>query len=104
MVFSMEVIDTETIKNEIIEQVKPVPEEVTKIKELAENNVSEIMTLDLESLEKRKLVLKSIDALEWTHSGTQPKEFFAADFGGEFFQNGDDGVPLQRASWFTKRN
>jgi len=53
MVFSIEVTDTETIKKEIIEQVKPVPEEVTKLKELAESNVSEIMTLDIESLEKR---------------------------------------------------
>ena len=62
MAFSMEVTDTETIKKEIIEQVKPVPEDVTKIKELAESNVSEIMTLDIESLEKKKLILQSIEA------------------------------------------
>lgn len=62
MAFSMEVTNTDEIKKEIIEQVKPIPEEVAKLKALAENNVSEIMTLDLESLEKRKAILQSIEA------------------------------------------
>lgn len=62
MGFSMEVTDTEAIKKEIVEQVKPVPEEVAKLKAIADNNVSEIMTLDIESLEKRKLMLQSIEA------------------------------------------
>jgi len=61
MGFSMEVTDTELVKQEIIEQVKPVPEEVAKLKELAENNVAEIMTLDLDSLDKRKIMIQSID-------------------------------------------
>lgn len=61
MGFSMEVTDTESVKQEIAEQVKPVPEEVAKLKELADNNVTEIMTLDLDSLEKRKAILKSVE-------------------------------------------
>jgi uncharacterized protein YaaN involved in tellurite resistance len=61
MGFSMEVTDTETIKKEIVEQVKPLPEEVVKLKELANNNVSELMTLNLDSLEERKSILKSIE-------------------------------------------
>jgi len=61
MGFSMEVTDTDAIKKEIIEEVKPVPEEVAKLKKIAEDNVSEILTLDLGSLEKRKTILSSIE-------------------------------------------
>ena len=61
MGFSMEVTDTEVIKKEIEEQVKPLPEEVTKLKELANSNVTELMTLNLDSLEERKSILKSIE-------------------------------------------
>ncbi|AZS13880.1 toxic anion resistance protein [Paenibacillus lutimineralis] len=61
MSFSMEVISPEELKNAIEEQVKPEPEEVTELKVLASNNVSAILDLDLDSLEKRKDILQSID-------------------------------------------
>ena len=62
MSFTMDVTDLENVKKEIVEQIKPVPEEVTELKRQAENNVSEIMKIDLDSLEKRKAILKSIDS------------------------------------------
>ncbi|NTV79758.1 MAG: toxic anion resistance protein, partial [Clostridiales bacterium] len=61
MGFSMEVSDTDSIKQEIIEQVKPVPQEAAKLKELADNNVTELIAIDMDSLEQRKSVLKSIE-------------------------------------------
>ncbi|MEJ6950760.1 toxic anion resistance protein [Natronospora cellulosivora (SeqCode)] len=61
MGFSMEVMDTESVKKEVVEQVKPVPEEIVKLKELAENNASQIMDVDMDSLEKRKSILNSIE-------------------------------------------
>lgn len=61
MGFSMEVPDTEAIKKEIEQQVKPDTEEVEKIKELADSNVNELLKIDLGSLEERKIVLKSIE-------------------------------------------
>ncbi|MDF2927150.1 MAG: KlaA protein [Paenibacillaceae bacterium] len=60
--FSMEVIDPEKIKSVIEEQVKPEPAEVTQLKELARNNVSSILEMDIESLEKRQTVLQSMDS------------------------------------------
>ncbi|MBM7556756.1 toxic anion resistance protein [Halanaerobacter jeridensis] len=60
MEFSMEVMDKESVKEEIVEQVEPVSEEMTKLKELAAENASEIMELDLDSLEKRKTVINSV--------------------------------------------
>lgn len=61
MSFTMEIPSQEEIKVAIEQEVKPVPEEVAKLKEIAEANVSTIMTLDFESLEKRKEILQSID-------------------------------------------
>lgn len=61
MGFSMNVCDTEEIKNDVIEAVKPEKEEVKKLKVLSDNNVEAVMNLDMDSLEDRKLILKSID-------------------------------------------
>lgn len=62
MGFSMEVSDLDVIKEEILEEVKPVPEEVQKLQEIASNNVTEIMKIDLDSLEERQTLVKSIEA------------------------------------------
>ncbi|WP_136605244.1 toxic anion resistance protein [Paenibacillus dokdonensis] len=62
MSFSMEVASPEEIKAAIEQEVKPVPEEVAKLQELADSNVAAIMDLDVESLEKRKEILQSIDS------------------------------------------
>ncbi|OBZ17640.1 MULTISPECIES: toxic anion resistance protein [Bacillales] len=62
MSFTMEVISEEKLKSAIEEQVKPEPEEIKQLKELALNNVSTILALDMESLEKRRAVLQSIDS------------------------------------------
>lgn len=61
MNFSMEIPDTEAIKNEIIEQVKPDSKEVVKLKELADKNVTELLQVNIDSLEDRKSILKSIE-------------------------------------------
>lgn len=97
MGFSMEVTDTEAIKKEIVEQVKPVPEEVTKLKKLAESNVSEIMTLDLESLEKRKLILQSIEAFGMdTLQNSAKKNSLLQVSVGNFSKMGDEGGIVAR--------
>lgn len=58
----MEIASPEKLKTAIEEEVKPVPEEVKQLKELAANNVSSILELDIESVEKRKEVLQSIES------------------------------------------
>ncbi|ULO05217.1 toxic anion resistance protein [Paenibacillus sp. 19GGS1-52] len=62
MSFTMEVPSAEKLKSVIEEQIKPEPEEVSQLKELAINNVSSILDMDIESLDKRKAVLQSIDS------------------------------------------
>ena len=61
MSFSMEIAGEEELKAVVEEQVKPVPEEVVKLKAQAEQNVLTIMELDLDSLEKRKNILATVE-------------------------------------------
>ena len=62
MAFTMVVPDEAAIKNAVQEQVKPVPEEVARLQAVAESNVAEIMTLDLDEFAKRKDILQSIES------------------------------------------
>ena len=62
MSFTMVVPDEAAIKNAVQEQVKPVPEEVARLQEVAEGNVAEIMTLDIDEFAKRKDILQSIES------------------------------------------
>jgi uncharacterized protein YaaN involved in tellurite resistance len=62
MAFTMEVPSEEAIKNEVLEQVKPVPEEVARLQAVAESNVAEIMTLDIDEFAKKEDILRSIES------------------------------------------
>ena len=62
MAFTMEVPDEAAIKKEVLEQVKPVPEEVAQLQAVAESNVAEIMTLDIDEFAKKKDILQSIES------------------------------------------
>jgi uncharacterized protein YaaN involved in tellurite resistance len=92
MGFSMEVADEKILKNEIAEQVKPVPEEVAKLRDLAQNNVTEIMTMDIESLEKRKSMLQSIESFGVeTMKNSAEKSTLLQVSVGNFSKMGDEG-------------
>lgn len=61
MSFTMEVVSPEEIKQAIAQEVKPEPEEVKLLREQATNNVATILNLDIDSMEKRSEIVKSID-------------------------------------------
>lgn len=92
MSFTMEVISPEEIKTAIEEQVKPEPEEVTQLKELAANNVQAIMELDIESLEKRRQVLQSIDnfGVNTMRSSSEKNALLQVQV-GKLSKTGDEG-------------
>ncbi|MDF2725296.1 MAG: KlaA protein [Paenibacillus sp.] len=92
MSFSMEVVNPNEIKAAIEEQVKPVPEEFAKLKEAADNNVAHIMALDVESLEKRRDVLQSIEAFGLTtmRSSSEKNSLLQVSV-GNLSKTGDDG-------------
>jgi uncharacterized protein YaaN involved in tellurite resistance len=88
----MEVASPEEIKAVIEEEVKPVPEEVAKLKELADSNVAAIMDLDLDSLEKRKEILQSIDTFGLnTMRMSSDKNTMLQVSVGKLSQTGDEG-------------
>ncbi|MBW5446544.1 toxic anion resistance protein [Cohnella sp. CFH 77786] len=92
MSFSMEVASPEEIKAAIEQEVKPVPEEVAKLKELADSNVSAILSLDIESLEKRKEILQSIEAFGMgTMKSSSEKNALLQVSVGHLSRTGDEG-------------
>lgn len=92
MAFSMEVPSQETIKAAIEQEVKPVPEEVAKLKEAADANVAAIMALDLDSLDKRREILQSIDAFGLkTMRSSSDKNALLQVTVGKLSRTGDEG-------------
>ncbi len=92
MAFTMEVSDTKVIHDEIVEQVKPVPEEVAKLQEIANNNVNEIMAINLDSMELKRTFIKSIDqfGLDTLQKSAQKNSLLQVSV-GNLSKAGDDG-------------
>jgi uncharacterized protein YaaN involved in tellurite resistance len=57
----MEIVNTEDLKKEIETEVKPNSNETALVKKQAEQNVIEIMELDIDKIEERRNMIKSID-------------------------------------------
>lgn len=92
MSFTMEVPSQEEIKVAIEEEVKPVPEEVAKLQQIADSNVQAIMSLDIESLDKRKDILQSIDTFGMgTMKSSSEKNQLLQVTVGNLSKTGDDG-------------
>jgi uncharacterized protein YaaN involved in tellurite resistance len=62
MAFTMEVLDEAAIKKEVLEQVKPVPEDEARLQDIAERNVAEILTMGIDEFAKKKDIIKSIES------------------------------------------
>jgi uncharacterized protein YaaN involved in tellurite resistance len=58
----MEVIDAAEIKQEVAQQVQAEPEEIRKLREQAERNADEIMSLDLDAANKRRETIASVES------------------------------------------
>ncbi|MBP1995420.1 toxic anion resistance protein [Paenibacillus eucommiae] len=92
MSFSMEVASPDEIKAVIEQEVKPVPEDVAKLKEVADSNVAAIMALDVGSLDKRKEILQSIEAfgLNTMRSSSEKNSLLQVSV-GNLSKTGDEG-------------
>ncbi|QJD83043.1 toxic anion resistance protein [Cohnella herbarum] len=92
MSFTMEVASPEEIKSVIEQEVKPMPEELAKLKETADLNVATIMAMDIESMEKRKEILQSIDAFGLqTMKSSSDKNSLLQISVGNLSKTGDEG-------------
>ncbi|MGG0177869.1 toxic anion resistance protein [Gottfriedia acidiceleris] len=95
MSFSMQVVNEEEIKAVIEEQVKPVPEEIMKLKATADANVAMIMEIDTvskETYEKRKEILQSIESfgLQTMKSSSNKNSLLKVSL-GQLAKSGDEG-------------
>lgn len=92
MSFSMQVINDEEVKAAIEEEIKPVPEEISKLKEVADSNVAMIMSLNSESLGERKEILQSIESfgLHTMKSSSQKNSLLQVTI-GNLSKTGDEG-------------
>lgn len=98
MSFSMEVASPEVIKEAIEQEVKPVPEEVAKLKEAADANVAIIMGLDLDSLDKKKEILQSIETYGLNTMRTSSKKNSMLQVSvGNLAKSGDEGGPVAKS-------
>ena len=62
MAFTMELPNEAAIKSEVLQQVKPLSEEVDQLQAVAEGNVAEILTLDIGEIAQKKFILQSIES------------------------------------------
>ena len=92
MSFTMQIVNEEEVKAAIEEQIKPVPEEIVKLKEVADKNVAMIMSLNLEELGERKEILQSIESFGMhTMKNSSQKNSLLQVTIGNLSKAGDEG-------------
>jgi len=57
----MEIVNTEALKKEVETEVMPENAEIAIVRQQAEQNVNQIMALDLDKIDEKRKVMKSID-------------------------------------------
>ncbi|MEK3785550.1 MULTISPECIES: toxic anion resistance protein [Paenibacillus] len=90
--FSMEIPSEQEIQAVIEEETKPVPAEVAELQAVANSNVEMIMTLDMDSLDKRREIMKSIDSfgLNTMRSSSEKNALLQVSV-GHLSKTGDEG-------------
>jgi len=88
----MEIVNTEELKKEIETEVKPVSKEIALVQKLAEENTSEIMALDLDKIEEKRKILKSIDefAMDTLEKSARKNSLLQTTI-GNLSKGGEDG-------------
>ena len=89
---NMEFVNTEELKREVETEVKPVSTEIALIQKQAEQNASEIMALDLEKMEEKRKILKSIDdfAMDTLQNSARKNSLLQTTV-GNLSKSGEDG-------------
>lgn len=88
----MEIINTENLKKEIEKEVTPAEKDVKNIKDLATQNTEEIISLNLENLEEKRNMIKSIDefAMETMQNSSRKNSLLQTTI-GNLSKEGEDG-------------
>ncbi|MGB3943561.1 MAG: toxic anion resistance protein [Methanothrix sp.] len=90
--FTMEVPDEAAIKKEVLDQVRPAPEEVGQLRSMAKDNVEQILALDIDEFSKRRYILASIDSFGVdSMKGSAAKNSLLQVTVGNLSRDGDEG-------------
>ncbi|MDF0591158.1 toxic anion resistance protein [Candidatus Methanocrinis natronophilus] len=90
--FTMEVPDEAAIKKEVLDQVRPAPEEVGQLQSMAEDNVEQILALDIGEFGRKKYILASIDSFGVdSMKGSAAKNSLLQVTVGHLSRDGDEG-------------
>jgi len=88
----MEFVNTEALKREIETEVKPVDTELSLVQQQAAQNVTEIMALNLDAVDEKRKVLKSIDDFATSTLQTSArKNSLLQTTVGNLSKSGEDG-------------
>jgi len=89
---NMEIVNEEELKKEVEIEVKPTESKIVEIQKQAEQNANEIMALDLEKLEEKRKILKSIDDFAAdTMQNSARKNTLLQTTIGNLSKDGEDG-------------
>ena len=88
----MEIVNTEELKKEVETEIKPVNAEVVEIQHQAEQNAIEILALDLEKIDEKRKILRSIDdfAIDTLKNSARKNSLLQTTI-GSISKGGEDG-------------
>jgi len=92
MKMEMEIVNTEELKKEVETEIKPVNAEVVEIQHQAEQNAIEILALDLEKIDEKRKILRSIDdfAIDTLKNSARKNSLLQTTI-GSISKGGEDG-------------
>jgi uncharacterized protein YaaN involved in tellurite resistance len=92
MKMDFEIVNTDELKKEVETEVKPVSAEVALIQKQAEQNANEVLALDLDKIEEKRKIIKSIDdfAMDTINNSARKNSLLQATI-GNLSKGGEDG-------------
>ena len=94
----MEIVNEEDLKKEVESEVKPDANAMQEILRLAEDNSNEIMTLDLDNIEEKHKLVKTIDefAMETMQNSSRKNSLLQTTI-GNLSREGEDGSTVSNS-------
>ena len=89
---NMEVVSAKEVEKEVEIEMKPVSTEIALIQKMAEQNANEILALDLDKLEEKRKIIKSIDefAMDTLQNSARKNTLLQTTI-GNLSKGGEDG-------------
>ena len=97
MAFSLETLDEDKVKEEVLQETKVVSEDAVKIRQQAEENALAVLNCDIDSLAERKLILTPIEqfGFETMQKSSQKNSLLKVSV-GKLSQNGAEGSEVSK--------